>query len=306
MFTHKIKFDDQTDLEVYVWAPLEEENARGVIQIVHGMAEYMPRYDEFAEFLAYNGYIVIGCDLYAHGKTCGDLNQLGVVTRYDFMMAIIKSVKLVYEEMVSRFHELPHYLFAHSMGSMVAQRYIEIYPDDFEKVILSGTDYPGFKYRMAKQLTKLFLRKNYVKYSKFIDNMGAGGFNKGFEHEHPKYAWLSRDLRTAEAYDHDPYCGKMFPVDYYHSLAKMLTESHKKESILRINPGILIQIMSGSKDPVGGNGSGPRKLSNCYNKYGIATRLILYPDARHECINEIPGTKEKFFMDSLSFFDNQI
>lgn len=306
MFTYQIKFDDQTNLETYIWAPDEENSIKGVIQIVHGMAEYMPRYDEFASFLVQNGYIVVGCDLYAHGKTCPNLDELGVVTRYDFMMAMIKSVKIVYEEVVMKFRELPVYLFAHSMGSMVAQRYIEIYPDDYEKVILSGTDYPGFKYKMAKSLAKMFVKKNYVNYSKFVDSLGAGGFNKKFQDEHPKYAWLSRDLRIAEIYDEDPYCGKMFPTDYYYSLSKMLVESHKKENVLRINPGILIQVMSGSKDPVGGNGLGPRKLSNFYNKYGIASRLILYPEARHECINELAGTKENFFKDVLSFYDNMI
>ncbi len=305
MFTYQIKFDDQTNLETYIWAPLEEENVKGVIQIIHGMAEYMPRYNEFASFLAQNGYIVIGCDLYAHGKTCGKMEDLGVVIRYDFMMAMIKSVEIVYEEVMMRFRDLPVYLFAHSMGSFVAQRFIEIHPDYYEKVVLSGTDYPGFKYKMARSLAKKFIKKNKdVNYSNFVDGLGAGGFNKNFKQEHPKYAWLSRDLNTAEIYDADPYCGRMFPVEYYYSLSNMLVESRKKDNIIRINPGILIQIMSGSKDPVGGNGVGPKKLNDLYNKYSIASRLILYPDARHECINELPGTKDKFYTDVLSFYNN--
>lgn len=304
MFTHKIKFDDVTNLEVYVWAPAEEVDAKGVIQIVHGMAEYMPRYDEFANFLARNGYIVIGCDLYAHGKSVTNVEQIGEVTRYDFMMAMIQSVKKVYDEMVCRFHDLPHYLFAHSMGSMVAQRYIQIYPDDFEKVILSGTDCPSVKYSFLKLITKLFSNKNYIKYSKFIDKLGVGGFNKHFKEEHPKYAWLSRDLNTAIKYDNDIYCGSMFPVDYYLSLANMMSIIKNKQNMLKINPGILIQIMSGYQDPVGGFGKGPSKLNNLYNKNGIASRLILYSGARHECINELPGVKEKFFNDTLDFFNN--
>lgn len=304
MFTHKIKFDDLINLEVYVWAPNEEVEVKGVIQIVHGMAEYMPRYDEFARFLVKNGYIVIGCDLYAHGKSVNEIEQIGVVTRYDFMTAIIQSVKKVYDEMVCRLHELPHYLFAHSMGSMVAQRYIELYPDDFEKVILSGTDYPGGKYNFLKCLTKLFSNKNYIKYSSFIDSLGAGGFNKYFKNEHPKYAWLSRDLNTAIKYENDIYCGAMFPVDYYHSLAKMMNVIKKKDNILKINPGLLIQIMSGHQDPVGSFGKGPTKLNNLYNKNGIASRLILYSGARHECINELPGVKERFFNDVVNFYNN--
>ena len=78
----------------------------------------------------------------------------------------------------------------------------------------------------------------------------------------------------------------------------------KKDNILKINPGILIQIMSGYQDPVGGFGKGPTKLNNLYNKNGIASRLILYSGARHECINELPGVKEKFFNDTLKFYNN--
>ena len=130
--------------------------------------------------------------MYAHGKTCNNLDKIGVVTRYDFMRAMITSVKTVYEEVVMRFRELPIYLFAHSMGSMVAQRYIEIHPDDYEKVILSGTDYPGIKYSFAKSFSKMFLKKNDVSYSKLIDNMGAGGFNKKFKEEHPQTSQRNR------------------------------------------------------------------------------------------------------------------
>ena len=122
MFTHKIIFDDLTNLETYIWAPLEEQNIKGVIQIIHGMAEYMHRYNEFANFLVKNGYLVVGCDLYAHGVSAPSIDQIGIVTRYDFMMSIIQSVKKVYDEIVCRFQDVPHFVFAHSMGSMVAQR----------------------------------------------------------------------------------------------------------------------------------------------------------------------------------------
>ena len=49
MFTYQVKFDDQTSLETYIWAPFEEKNIKGVVQIIHGMAEYMSRYADFAK-----------------------------------------------------------------------------------------------------------------------------------------------------------------------------------------------------------------------------------------------------------------
>ena len=126
-------FPGEAKIHAVKWIP-EREKPICVVQIVHGMAEYMPRYNEFASFLSKNGYIVIGCDLYAHGRSAIEVEQIGEVTRYDFMMAIIQSVKKVYDEMVCRFHDMPHYLFAHSMGTFVGRIYIQKYDKDIKKL----------------------------------------------------------------------------------------------------------------------------------------------------------------------------
>ena len=44
----------------------------GVVQLAHGMAEHIDRYDDFARFLASNGFVVCGNDHLGHGKSVND------------------------------------------------------------------------------------------------------------------------------------------------------------------------------------------------------------------------------------------
>ena len=297
-----IKFDDQVNLKVYIWEPKKEPI--GVIQIAHGMAEHLGRYDEFGNYFSELGYLVVGADHYAHGLSSEDVSQIGVVKDYDFMDAILKSIKLVYTEYVEPLNYKNRILFAHSMGSMAAQRYIELNPSDFSKVVICGTDCYSIKYSFAKLLTSGKGKRGKIVYSNFIHNMGVGGFNKKFTKDHPSFGWLTNDLNIIEKYANDKMCGMMFPANYYHSLAKMMSESFKTKELRKISNDLSIMIIAGKNDPVGGFGSGPIKLSEKYLKLGYNTRTILYEKARHELLNEVPEVREIVLKDLKSFFEN--
>ena len=236
-----VKFDDNTNLCVYIWTP-DCEEIKGTVQLAHGMAEHLGRYDEFANFLNKNGFLVIGADHYAHGKSVDDVKNIGIVKEYDFMHAILSSIKLVRTEYEHLFKG-KKILFSHSMGSMAAQRYIEIYNDDFDKVIISGTDYPFVKYALAKLLTSNNGKKGKIVYSNFIHNMGVGGFNKKFKKENTtEVAWLTQDTNIQREYIKCSMCGQMFPANYYHSIASLLLASKKKNNRSRIKRDLEIMI----------------------------------------------------------------
>ena len=61
--------DGQTKIHAVRWIP--EGKVSGILQIVHGMAEYIERYEEFAAFLVERGYVVTGSDHLGHGKSVG-------------------------------------------------------------------------------------------------------------------------------------------------------------------------------------------------------------------------------------------
>lgn len=62
--------DGQSRLHVVLWEP--EGKAEKVLLISHGMTEHIMRYDQFARFLADQGFVVIGHDHLGHGKTVRD------------------------------------------------------------------------------------------------------------------------------------------------------------------------------------------------------------------------------------------
>ena len=298
-----IKFDDNVNIVSYIWKE-EDVKLKGVIQIAHGMAEHILRYDEFASYLAEKGFIVIGHDHYAHGESAESIEKIGEVLDYDFMDAIIKGMKLVKDYFKDDYSNLPSYLFAHSMGSMAAQRYIQLYPNDFSKVILSGTDIGGGKYIAAKLLTSIINKKGKIKYSNFVQNISMGSFNKKFKTEDPDYGWLSTNADNYKLYREDPYCGKAFPVNYFLSLSKMLNETVKKPNLEKVNTNIQIFIYSGAQDPVSGYGKAIQKLGKLYSKYNINVKTKIYMNARHEVHNEVESVKVELMNDIVTFYEN--
>ncbi len=58
--------------QIYAAEWIPEVQPRGVVQIIHGISEYVERYDRFARFLAGQGFVVCGGDHLGHGKTAED------------------------------------------------------------------------------------------------------------------------------------------------------------------------------------------------------------------------------------------
>lgn len=156
----ELKFDDKNNLIVYKWSN-PDRPAIGCVQISHGLSEHITRYEDFANFLVSKGFTVIGDDHYQHGESCKDLSKLGKVEEYDFIDAMIKSLHLVREEFANDFQGITC-LFSHSMGSITAQEYIQKYPNDFQKVILSGTDVGDLRYLFLQWITSLSIKKMIV------------------------------------------------------------------------------------------------------------------------------------------------
>lgn len=295
-----LKFDDKTNIVSYIWKE-EGQKIRGCIQIVHGMSEHILRFEDLANYFVSKGYVVIGHDHYAHGLSAGSKDKIGIVTDYDFMDAIIKGMKLVRDEYEIYFENTQSCIFAHSMGSMATQRYIELYPNDFEYVILSGTDIGKLKYRFAKILTHRKSKKGEIHYSDFIENLSMGSFNKKYRKEDLEFGWLSENHDNIEAYRNDDLCGVRFPVNYYYSISSLLLEARKIKNLQKIHPSTKFFIYSGLGDPVSCFGDSIKKLKKVYTKLNLRVESKIYPNARHEVHNESNEIKTELYNDIINF-----
>ena len=120
----EIKLKGFNNLEIFTRVFDNVKDPKGVVQIIHGMREHSGRYIRFAEMLEKNGYIVIAPDQRGHGRTAKSLDLLGHGEN-DIYLECVEDHKLISEAIKEKYPNLPLYIFAHSFGSMVAQKYIQ-------------------------------------------------------------------------------------------------------------------------------------------------------------------------------------
>lgn len=269
---------------------IPEENMKGIVEIVHGMAEHRKRYDKFCQFLSNNGYLVYVYDQLGHGETAGALDNVGYMDDKDNLEAMLKDVKIVNEHLNKEFNtnkSLKFYLFGHSMGSFISQRYIELYPNTIDGVILSGTNYTkSALYTMGRLIAKTIMTFKGRKYrSKLLDKLSFGSYNNQIKNPKTNYDWLSVDEENVNKYINDEFCGNLFTVSYFYDFLNLFKKINKNfENIPNELP---IYLFSGDSDPVGNMGKGVEKLKNKYLQIGQKdVKLTLYKTYRHEMLNE--------------------
>lgn len=110
-------------IHAYRWEP--EGQPRGVVQIIHGIAEYVPRYAGFAAFLNARGFLVTGEDHMGHGKSHGTEPchfSGGWCAAVDDSMELLRRTQRDYPG-------VPYFVLGHSMGSFLTRTLLFRYPD---------------------------------------------------------------------------------------------------------------------------------------------------------------------------------
>ena len=142
-------------IHVYEWLPDAGTEIRGIVQIAHGMCETAARYARFASALTAAGYAVYANDHRGHGLTAGRVNLLGDSGENGFYWMRRNLLQLA-ELHLLRHEHAPIYLFAHSMGSFLAQKLMcEEGHEIYSGFILSGTNGPRSMLRLAESLSAM-------------------------------------------------------------------------------------------------------------------------------------------------------
>lgn len=267
----------------------EVENPKAHVHLIHGMAEHIGRYENFARFLTANGYSVSGHDHRGHGRTAERNGVQGFFGDEKGFDRVVEDVKDVIYAMKLKTGDLPLVLFGHSMGSFVARRFMQLYSDDLSRVILSGT---GGNPGAAGKAGLLFAgaaakRQGKTEISSLLGKMTFGNFNKAFKKEESPFAWLSSDANEVAKYVNDPMCGFPSTNQFYVDLFSGLALIHKPVEVDKIRKNLPILLISGAKDPVGGNGKGIFRSAEQYAKAGLEdVTVFLAEEGRHELLNE--------------------
>lgn len=292
-------------LHVVLWEP--ENEIKAVVQISHGMIEMIDRYKDFALFLNQQGFAVIGNDHLGHGLTAGNDSDLGYFCPENMSATVVADLHRVTRYAKKRFKNKPFFLLGHSMGSFMARRYLMKYGMDLDGAIICGTGSQSSIVLAAGKIVTAGMRlvAGDRFRSRLLKLMAFGAYQNQISNPRTDCDWLTKDEKVVDAYRANKYCTYLFTVNGYRTLFDVLSFIQRKRNIDRIPKELPLYFIAGEQDPVGNYGKNVRRIAALYKKAGIeAVSLKLYPDDRHEILNETD--KMQVYEDILDWLNAQI
>ncbi|WP_350453765.1 alpha/beta fold hydrolase [Slackia heliotrinireducens] len=296
--------DGKTTVHAVVWEPdTDEKPLRGVIQIAHGMEEYIERYTEFAGFLVEHGFAVCGNDHVGHGKSVATPESLSHIScSPNGTDTLIEDVHGLRGLMQERFAGVPYVLFGHSMGAFMTQAYLTRHADGLAAAIICGVGFtPPVVSKGGTALVNLLIKLHgETAKSELVDGMVTGAYSKAVKNARTPLDWLSYSEANVDKYIEDPLCGVMFTLGGYKALLGLTSIAADPKAAANIPKTLPVLFIAGAEDPVGDNGEGVMKAVELYQKSGIhVVDVSLYRSMRHEILNE--DDHQRVFDDVLTW-----
>lgn len=294
--------DGKSSIYAKKWVP-EAESPRFCVQIVHGMCEYVDRYDQFARFLCQMGAAVYGDDHLGHGHTKEDDGYFGYFAAQDGEKILVEDLHTLNQDIHHEYPGVPVILFGHSMGSFLARYYTARYGDTIHAAIYSGTAGPNPQAGLAKFLAQvgcLFGRAK--KPAELLTKLAFGKYNDRIENARTPNDWLTRDTDIVDKYNQDPWNTFKFTNRGFYDLMSLLQAVSGEQWAEQLPKDMGYYLISGDADPVGDYGRGVERVLEWMRKAGIGdVTLKLYPGARHELTNET--NKDEVMADIASWIE---
>lgn len=289
--------DGKTRLHAVRWIP--EGKVICILQIVHGMAEYVERYEEFARYMAEKGVLVTGEDHLGHGKSVPQGGTYGYFCKQDPATVVVRDVHRLKKMTQEEYPGVPYVILGHSMGSFIFRNYLSRYGTGIQGAIICGTgSMPAPVILSAKavaKIQKLFVGEKHV--SKLLDSLAFGSYNKRIKQHETAFDWLAGNKPVVETYMKDPLCGFVFTVNGFETLFELINRAQKPENMRKIPKELPVFLIAGEEDPVGDYGAGVERVYKSYKEeLGIKNvKIKLYAGDRHEILNE--SDKEQIYED---------
>lgn len=292
------------DIAYYVYRP--EGEIKGMMQISHGMCEYIERYEPHIEFFTKHGYLVFGNDHLGHKGSVLSKDDLGYMGKKDGWKYIYEDVHTLSLMMKKEYPDLPLFLFGHSMGSFIARSVIGAYGNDYDGAIIAGTGgtnkMAGMGIKMIHIVRKL---KGERTRSKLLTNLSFGAYNKKYDNVRTEFDWLTRNPDVVDEYLKDEFCHFTFTAAGYEDLIRVLQHVSKDEWYDSVPANLPLFLISGDMDPVGDFGKGVLEVDERLRKRPHDDySMKLYKGMRHELFNEVGH--EEVYDDVLMFMDKHL
>jgi acylglycerol lipase len=130
------------------WEP--DAKPKALVALIHGLGEHTGRYTDVARALTDAGYAMVGFDLRGHGKSGG------IRGHFPSLDIVTHDIKDFFIFLTSRYPELPHFLYGHSLGGLLVLAYTLKNKPNLNGVIATS---PGLRSPLTAQKLKLLLVK---------------------------------------------------------------------------------------------------------------------------------------------------
>lgn len=280
--------DRKNKIHAVKWIP-DVEKPVCIFQIVHGMAEHIERYDEFAGFLAEKGILVVGEDHLGHGRSVPEGGTYGYFCEEDAAGVLVRDVHRLKKIMQEQYPGILYLIMGHSMGSFITRNYLFNYGSGIDGAVIVGTGMQSkFTLMAARTVTavqKMFCGSRHI--GKFIDRASFGKFNDRFQPARTTVDWLSRNEENVDRYLADPMCGFVFTLNGFAALFKLIHNCYDTGKLEKMPKQLPILLIAGAEDPVGNYGKSVEKVYHSYLEHGMRNvQMKLYEKDRHELLNE--------------------
>ena len=298
--------DGATTLYGRIWVP-DHGAPKAVLQLVHGIAEHIGRYDRFARFMSDHGYLVCAEDHLGHGNTPENAEDLGYTADKDGWVKMTDNVRALHERITPQYPGIPYFILGHSMGSFLTRSYLIRYPGTVDACALLGTgQQPESVLKAGLAACRLEqIRLGRRGRSKLLQSLCFGAYNSQFKPNRTESDWVCPVDEVVDAYIADPFCQVMPTVTLMRDMLTGIRFNQQAENLAKMDKTTPVFFLSGDQDPVGSNGKGVRAAYQSFLDAGCShVRLKLYPGGRHEMLNE--HNWQDVYDELLSWFDQQI
>lgn len=278
----------------------------GVLQIVHGMTEYIARYEEVAVYFAEKGFVVVGDDHLGHGDTAKEYGDYGYFCKKDPVTVLVRDEHRLKKIVQKEYEGLPYFILGHSMGSLILRNYLCRYGSGIDGAVICGTAHDSKMKVMAGKMVTGILKlagKDRNK-SALLDELMFGAYNRRTE-KRTSFDWICSDEAVVDAYMNDPECGFLFTVNGFDTLISLVWELNKTSNLKKMPKDLPVLFISGTEDPVGNYGKAVQEVYDTFLNLDLTkVQIKLYNDARHELLNE--KQKMQVYEDVCNWLTNAV
>lgn len=285
---------------------IPEGEVRAIVQLSHGMVEFIDRYKPLAEDLAGRGILVTGHDHLGHGGSIRTKDDYGYFAEPDGNRAVLDDLHAMTTLTKQLYPGVPYFLLGHSMGSFYARQYLCEYGAELDGAILMGTGYqPKALVTLARTVCRMLaVFFGWRHRSKLVRDLSFLGYNKGLEGRTP-HDWLNRDPAEVDKYRADERCMFTFTLNAYYSMFTGILRLYDPDFLNRMPKDLPLLFLAGDADPVGEQSKGVQRAIDSLKAVGVQNiTQKFYPGARHELLVEL--NRQEVFADIGNWLDQQL